>query len=274
MKRKLPLSTTGVVETADGFGYVISKDLGYENWLELLELESRAMARGRQAMWRLGDLLLHGKTAYGKKYTAAMEITGLSYSQLSSLTSTAGHFDSCRRRQKLSFGHHQAVMRLSIDMQDKYLDLAEEHGWTRDELRQAITTHGFVHRPDRPCEPDPEVIRSAQKMARTEPEVLELDPGIIRAAQKMSRRAPEEVTAPIVRVAPAKASSSDESVTSPVTTPAAPVTPKGWSLFASGAVGDNFDYAEQVGLALRAKVGDERAVQIAWIIAGGRDAVH
>jgi hypothetical protein len=50
----------------------------------------------------------------------------------------ARRFDLSRRRDNLSFQHHAEVCALSDDLQDVWLDLAAQRGWSKMDLRRQI----------------------------------------------------------------------------------------------------------------------------------------
>jgi hypothetical protein len=91
------------------------------------------------SMWWIGDWILHGEHAYGETYAQALDATGLSESRLQTAVWVASVFadESCRRQQ-LSFEHHHTVAGLSEPERERLLDAAEEHGWSRSKLRQAV----------------------------------------------------------------------------------------------------------------------------------------
>lgn len=116
-------------------GLQFDPTLTYERWRDIgAALGSVARASG----WIVGDWVLHGQTAYGRKYTTALEVTGLDYKSLRNYAYLAARFDVSRRRDTLSLGHHEAVAALPEDEQERWLDLAEERGMTRQQLRDAL----------------------------------------------------------------------------------------------------------------------------------------
>jgi hypothetical protein len=125
-----------------GWGSVASKnhlDLGerltYERWLEIGVRLTRVV---NSSAWWIGDWTFFGHWEYGKKYEDAIAVTGLEEKTLRNYASVAGSFDLSRRRDKLSFGHHASVASLAAEEADRYLDLAEQNGWSVMQLREAI----------------------------------------------------------------------------------------------------------------------------------------
>jgi hypothetical protein len=93
---------------------------------------------GNATAWWLGDWLAYGQAAYGGRYRAAVEATGLDYQTLRNYASVARRFPLSRRRDKLSFQHHAEVAALPERDQDEWLDAALEEGWSRNELRRRV----------------------------------------------------------------------------------------------------------------------------------------
>ena len=58
-------------------------------------------------------------------YAPAIEATGKEAQTLMHAASVAGKVEICRRRQNLSWSHHQEVASLLPAEQDKWLDMAE-----------------------------------------------------------------------------------------------------------------------------------------------------
>ena len=117
-------------------GLELPDHLPFEQW----EAIGRQLARlGSATAWAIADWLFYGQWAdYGKRYEEAIAMTGLDYQTLRHRTSIAGKFAPCRRRHKLSFGHHAEVAALPEAEQDAWLDRAEQYGWSRNELRERL----------------------------------------------------------------------------------------------------------------------------------------
>ncbi len=88
--------------------------------------------------WWIGDWCNYGERAYGETYAQAIEQTGYAYQTVAHDAWVAGKVEVCRRRQSLSFAHHQEVAKLEPTEQAEWLDKAEENSWTRRELRRAL----------------------------------------------------------------------------------------------------------------------------------------
>jgi hypothetical protein len=88
--------------------------------------------------WWWGDWLVFGEDRYPDRYRRALTETSLEYQTLRNYAWVARRFPASRRRDKLSFQHHVVVAALDDDAQEFWLSRAEEHGWSRNELRRRI----------------------------------------------------------------------------------------------------------------------------------------
>jgi hypothetical protein len=125
--------------------------LDYRDW----ERAGEQLARiADSSIWCLGDWLAFGQVEYSDRYQRAIELAGLDYQTLRNYAWVARKFDWPRRRSKLSFQHHAEVAALPEDEQDKWLELAETHGWSRNQLRRQIredgSRQGMAGSPDMP----------------------------------------------------------------------------------------------------------------------------
>jgi hypothetical protein len=88
--------------------------------------------------WWWGDWLVFGSDRYPDRYRRAIAETSLDYQTLRNYAWIARRFTISRRRDSLSFQHHVVVAPLSDLEQDRWLDRAEENGWSRNELRRRL----------------------------------------------------------------------------------------------------------------------------------------
>lgn len=86
--------------------------------------------------WWIGDWLNYGERSYGEKYAQALDATKQSYGALRNAKWVASEYEKSRRRDNLSFAHHQDA--LGADDPDAVLDWAEENSATRQDLRAYI----------------------------------------------------------------------------------------------------------------------------------------
>ena len=90
------------------------------------------------ASWWVADWLAYGESQFKDRYDEAIRRTSLSYQTLRNYAWVARRFDLSRRRDTLSFGHHAEVAALEPPEQAYWLRKAEEHGWSRNQLRAEV----------------------------------------------------------------------------------------------------------------------------------------
>jgi hypothetical protein len=90
--------------------------------------------------WWLGDWLVYGKDHYADRYELVLQAAGLSYQTLRNYSWVARRFEIRRRRSALTFQHHAEVASLPVAEQDRWLDRAENLGWTTKQLRRELRT--------------------------------------------------------------------------------------------------------------------------------------
>lgn len=129
-----PILPTARVALSDT-SLALPEDYTYEEW-EQLGLALGRMERSVQ--WWVGDWIRFGERRYGEMYSQALDATGRPYGSLANAVYVASRFDSSRRRENLSFGHHQEVAALDPHDQDVWLDTAEAGDMSVMDLRSAI----------------------------------------------------------------------------------------------------------------------------------------
>ena len=136
-------------------GLEVTGEPTFEQWLEQWD---SLIGIHRAVQWAIADMILYAeeKAAWGEKYAQAMDATQLDYHYLVNIVSVARAYqDKSRRRDNLSFSHHERVKVYPPDIQDQALDAAVEQHLTRDETRQlADTLYHEQYQVD--DEPDPE----------------------------------------------------------------------------------------------------------------------
>ena len=98
----------------------------------------RLMALEQALPWIIGDWLLYGETKWGEMYAQAMDVTNYSYSRLSTFVYVCRAIPIGRRRDDLSFGHHEVVAPLEPDEQDAWLQIAASRKLSVHDLARAI----------------------------------------------------------------------------------------------------------------------------------------
>lgn len=109
--------------------------LSFEDWEQTGETLGRI---GRACQWWIGDWLNYGERAYGEKYTEAIEVTGYELGTLKNLAWVAARVERSRRRDVLSWSHHQEIAALGPADQERWLTSAEANGWSKGQLRKQI----------------------------------------------------------------------------------------------------------------------------------------
>ncbi len=107
----------------------------FEQWQSVGDFIKKS---GQAVQFWLGDWLNYGEQKWGEKYSQALDATDYALGTLQNSSWVASHIPASRRHENLSFSHHQNVAQLDPEEQDKWLDKAEEEGWTVFEMRQNI----------------------------------------------------------------------------------------------------------------------------------------
>jgi hypothetical protein len=113
---------------------VLPEDLDKEAWLSVGR-SLREISSG--FMWWLGDWIRFANEKWGEKYDAAISL-GFAYQTALNAVSVAKKFEFSRRRENLSWGHHEAVAYLEEPFADAFLDDAIAHQWSQKELRKQV----------------------------------------------------------------------------------------------------------------------------------------
>jgi hypothetical protein len=114
----------------------LTDELTFEEWVNLGEQLTEV---GDSMAWWVGDWIEQGTVVYGGKYADALEVMALDLSTLKSYAYVARRFsETFRRRNNLSWSHHEAVASLVEAEQDAFLDAAVKHEWSVRDLRDAI----------------------------------------------------------------------------------------------------------------------------------------
>lgn len=93
-------------------------------------------AMNRSCSWWIGDWLNYGEGVYGDRWGQATAATGLAEQTLINRAYVCRHVPADRRRATLPFSVHALVAALPAKEQAKWLDRAEKHAWTREDLRE------------------------------------------------------------------------------------------------------------------------------------------
>lgn len=116
---------------------------------------------GRSIQWLLGDWIAYGNAKFGERYARAAKITGYDTQTLMNMVYVATRFPISRRREKLSWSHHETLASLEPEAQDKWLDEASRHRWAVSDLRMMLRTAREGESKVDEDEDDPSVARDA-----------------------------------------------------------------------------------------------------------------
>jgi signal transduction histidine kinase len=93
---------------------------------------------GRCVQWLLGDWLAYGNSRFGERYARASQITGYDPQTLMNMVYVASRFPISRRRETLSWSHHETLAAMAREEQDRWLDDAAVHHWSVSDLRTML----------------------------------------------------------------------------------------------------------------------------------------
>jgi N6-adenosine-specific RNA methylase IME4 len=124
-----------VLGTLTATSWTPPKDMTLEQWLAL---GKRLVSAEKNVQWVLGAWWIYGcKREYGDGRALAEQV-GIDYGTIFNYASVVRAFEISRRRENLSFGHHQAVAALPASQQDQWLKRAERDDLSVARLRQAL----------------------------------------------------------------------------------------------------------------------------------------
>lgn len=114
-------------------GLIAPESVNFESWEQVGHLLFRLEG---SIQWLIGDWLLYGDQVEWGKTDEIAQALGREAQTLYHYKSICQTFEFCRRRQNLSFGHHDAVRGLSIEEQDASLNHAEAEGLSVSAFRK------------------------------------------------------------------------------------------------------------------------------------------
>ena len=111
---------------------VLSVNLTPVSWTPARELDlaewtvagRRLGAIGRCGQWGIGDWIRYGNSRFGERYSRAARITGYDAQTLMNMVYVASRYEVSRRRENLSWSHHETLASLDPEAQDRWLDRA------------------------------------------------------------------------------------------------------------------------------------------------------
>lgn len=98
----------------------------------------------RCSPWWIGDCIRYGNAKFGEKYSRAAKLTGYDPQTLMNRVYVASRFEISRRRENLSWSHHDQLAALPQDQQEYWLDRAIAESLTRADLRLELRSRKRV----------------------------------------------------------------------------------------------------------------------------------
>lgn len=114
---------------------VFDPGVTFDEWAEATE-ELLVVARG-VPFW-VADALAYGEDEFSERAASVLPDGGWAWQTMANAAYTAKAVAPERRHAALSFAHHAEVASLTPPQQLAMLDLAEEQGWTREDLRDQV----------------------------------------------------------------------------------------------------------------------------------------
>jgi hypothetical protein len=113
------------------------------SWIPIRDLDlaewttagRRLGAIGRCGQWGLGDWIRYGNAKFGERYSRAARITGYDVQTLMNMVYVASRFTVSRRRENLSWSHHETLASLDPSAQEHWLDRAVAERLSISDLR-------------------------------------------------------------------------------------------------------------------------------------------
>ena len=128
-------SPSARASTVSHVAWAPNKELDAHEWAAA---GRRIGAVGRSIQWLLGDWIAYGNEKFGERYARAAKITGYDTQTLMNMVYVASHFPISRRRENLSWSHHETLAALGSDEQDYWLDQATTRRWSVSDLRMML----------------------------------------------------------------------------------------------------------------------------------------
>jgi hypothetical protein len=134
--RPQPL-VTNAVRSGSPIAWTPNHELDAQEWVAA---GRRIGTIGRCIQWLLGDWIAYGNLKFGERYARASQITGYDPQTLMNMVYVASRFAASRRREILSWSHHETLAALEQAEQDLWLDRAVAHRWSVSDLRMMLRT--------------------------------------------------------------------------------------------------------------------------------------
>lgn len=127
-------------------GIVLKDDISESTWLELAKnaigLWEKLGQKHLSMSMKVADILNWGEEHLGERYAQAIDLTRRSLIQQSKTVENWMRVfravPPSRRRENLTYSHHEAVVKLDATEQEEFLQRAEDEGLTVKTLRSEI----------------------------------------------------------------------------------------------------------------------------------------
>lgn len=129
-------SAVGLPGNLSPVGLALPKGLSFQEWEHVGD--TLKTIRDSALRWWWGDWLNYGEHNYGEKYSQPLAASDYGYGGLRNAAWVCGRIELSRRRDNLSFSHHQEVAPLTPDEQDTWLEDAASNRWSVHTLREMI----------------------------------------------------------------------------------------------------------------------------------------
>ncbi len=147
-----PLLTTLPKCSASLVGLRFDEEISFEEWLAV---GRQLVLLSESVQWLIGDWINWGHDRWEQlRYKVALESLPYAYGSLANMSYVAQRIEFSRRREKLSFAHHQEVAMLDRKKQSEFLTRAEKEQWSRADLREAIRKSEAEFPPEKPVKMD------------------------------------------------------------------------------------------------------------------------
>jgi hypothetical protein len=118
-------------------GWIAPSDLDLAEWIAA---GRRLGAMVRCSQWWLGDWIRYGNSKFGERYTRASAVTGYDVQSLMNMVYVASRFEFSRRRENLSWSHHETLAALDQEEQNVWLERAVADRLSVADLRLELRT--------------------------------------------------------------------------------------------------------------------------------------
>lgn len=125
----------GVKAAISPVGWTVREEMDLAEWVAAGQ-SLGTMSRCSQ--WWLGDWIRYGNARFGERYVRAAKVTGYDVQSLMNMVWVASSYEVSRRREKLSWSHHETLASLAEPDQERWLDAACEKRLSVSDLRTEL----------------------------------------------------------------------------------------------------------------------------------------